>query len=338
MIILGLGGAAQLGGNPTPHSPQITGKADMKKAPFYQNVSEGPESGQAYWIETEDDVRIRVGVWRPEGETKGTIFVFPGRTEYIEKYGRTASELHRLGYATFLIDWRGQGHSDRATKDPRTGHVDRFLDYQNDVKAMVKAGDALELPKPWYLLGHSMGACIGARAIAQGLPVTKCAFTSPMWGINLSAPKRFAAWPLSWAYKALGKGDTYTPGTKGESYVLVTPFEENRLTQDSDMYQYYIKHVTTLTDLQIGAPSFGWFWGALKETKSISKWSAPSIPCVVFCGPDDALVDVKSVRDRVSQWPTGTLHMIESSRHDMLCEIPEIRNDVIRKIDDLFGG
>ena len=192
----------------------------MDIAPFFPQVAEGPDDVKAYWIEAEDKVRLRVAHWRSDDISKGTVFVFQGRTENIEKYGRAVDGLHKAGYAAFAIDWRGQGLSDRLTDDRMMGYVDRYSDYQKDVAAMLKAAHTLDLPKPWYLFGHSLGACIGLRALSEGLPMTACAFSAPLWDINLPALQRFAAWPLTWAAQLIGKSRTYAPGTRGESYVL----------------------------------------------------------------------------------------------------------------------
>ena len=63
-------------------------------APFHADLAEGPAGGHALWVNTSDGVRIRIGLW-PAGE-KGTVLLLPGRTEYIEKYGRAAADLAPL--------------------------------------------------------------------------------------------------------------------------------------------------------------------------------------------------------------------------------------------------
>ena len=82
----------------------------MELAPFDHALAEGPESARAYWITAADGVRLRVAVW-PKDNARGTIVLFPGRTEYVEKYGRVAEELTAAGYAVTAIDWRGQGRA-----------------------------------------------------------------------------------------------------------------------------------------------------------------------------------------------------------------------------------
>ena len=144
----------------------------MTPAPFLTDICDIAPNGTAYWLDTSDGVRARAVLWGKE-TAKGTVLLFPGRTEYAEKYVHTAAALSMGGYATFAIDWRGQGLADRLIDDPLVGHVDRFSDYQRDVAAMVQAADALELPKPYFMIAQSMGGAIGLRALMQGLPVAQ---------------------------------------------------------------------------------------------------------------------------------------------------------------------
>lgn len=300
----------------------------MDKAPFFPRVAEGPQNAEAYWTTTDDGLRIRVAHWPSAGASHGTIFIFQGRTENIEKYGRAVAEFHKAGYGAFALDWRGQGLSDRLTDDRMMGHVGQFVDYQKDVTAFRKAAKELDLPKPWHLFGHSLGACVGLRALIEGLPVSAAVFTAPLWDINLSALQRTAAWPLSWVAQIVGIGATYAPGTKGESYVLTTDFEENRLTHDPDMYQYYQSISQKLHDQQIGGPSLRWLFQTLRETSRLSKLVSPNTPCITFCGAEDTIVAIPAVERRMNRWCNGTLDLVPNARHDVLYETEDIRNRV----------
>lgn len=308
----------------------------MQQAPLFCDIAEAPNNGLANWTQADDGIRLRIGHWKSTTSENGTILVFPGRTEYIEKYGRTVTDLVELGYSVLVVDWRGQGLSDRITEDPMTGHVIRFTDYQKDVSAMLEAAVELDLPKPWYMLGHSLGACIGLRALIEGLSVAASAFTSPMWSIKLPAVKRAAAWPLSWAAQSLGQGHVYAPGTNGSSYVLSTPFEDNRLTNDPDMYQYFIRQATTLTDHQIGGPSMGWLFQTLKETNALTKMPSPDVPCLALCGTHDELIETTVVQRRMARWPSGTFEQIHDAKHDLLSEVAAIRRETVAKMTQHF--
>ena len=308
----------------------------MDVAPLYTEIAEGPASGAAYWIHADDKVRLRVCLWKSKSADKGTVLLFPGRSEYIENHGRTAAALDKFGYATFVIDWRGQGLSDRLADDPMLGHVARFADYQKDVSAILEAAQALDLPKPWYLLGHSMGACIGLRSLLDGLPAAACAFTAPMWGIKMSRLERVAAWPLSWAAQAVGKGHIFVPGFSRQPYVLKSPFQGNNMTHDPDMYQYWVNQARTQSDLLTGGPSMGWFFQALKECRSLSKMPSPNVPCVAFCGDDDAHVVVQAIHDRMAGWDHGSFTLVPDAKHELLFEAPNIREPILAEICSLF--
>ena len=101
----------------------------MDAAPLYSDVAKGPEGGSAYWLTTSDGVRIRIGVWGPKDTASaGTILLFPGRTEYIEKYGEAAGVFAQAGYTTVSVAWRGQGLAERLLPERDKGPVGRFAD------------------------------------------------------------------------------------------------------------------------------------------------------------------------------------------------------------------
>lgn len=294
-------------------------------APFYADVAEGPEGGAAVWLRTADNVRIRVAAWT-KPKDRGTVLLFPGRTEYGEKYGRTAVAFAKAGLSTLAIDWRGQGLADRLHPDVSAGHVHHFTDYQLDVAAALTYALEANLPRPYYLLAHSMGGCIGLRALLEGLPVDAAAFTGPMWGIQISPAMRPAAWALSWSTDVLGLGHIFAPGTNGESYVSSAPFEDNTLTTSPEMFHYMQRQVASHPELGLGGPSLRWLRQALNETRLLAREPAPNIPCVTFVGTNERIVDVPRIHQRMASWPQGRLHLTQNGEHEVLMEAARIRN------------
>ena len=140
----------------------------MPSAPYRADLAEGPDDARVEYAQTVDNIRLRLCLW-PSNSAKATVLLFPGRTEYIEKYGRAARLLTASGYSVATLDWRGQGLSDRLSDDPLLGHVLRFRDYQTDVATLVEFTTRHSTPAPNFLLAHSMGGCIGLRALTQGL-------------------------------------------------------------------------------------------------------------------------------------------------------------------------
>ncbi|WP_163849423.1 alpha/beta fold hydrolase [Pseudooceanicola aestuarii] len=299
----------------------------MTQAPFHADVDEGPAGGRAVWLTASDGVRIRVGYWPCDG-ARGTVLLFPGRTEYIEKYGRAAADFAMRGYATLAVDWRGQGLADRVAGDPAVGHVGHFSDYQADAAAVVAAMPGLDLPAPWHLVGHSMGGAIGLRALMEGLPVASAAFTGPMWGIELPLALRPVAWALSAASARLGLGERLSPGTKAESYVLAETFEDNKLTTDTEMYNYMQRQTRAHPELGLGGPTMHWLYEALFETRRLSRLPAPDVPGLTFLGTDEEIVSADRIRARMDGWPGGRLEMLPGGRHEVMMEDPATRTRV----------
>ena len=63
-------------------------------------------------------VPLRFARWRSAlKERHGTVCIFPGRSEFIEKYFEVVGELRRRGFAVAVLDWRGQGGSGRLLQE-----------------------------------------------------------------------------------------------------------------------------------------------------------------------------------------------------------------------------
>ena len=295
----------------------------MEEAPLYNEMAEGPAGGRAWWLKAGDGVRIR-SAWWPGGK-RGTVLLFPGRTEYVEKYGRTAADLAGLGYGTIAVDWRGQGLADRLTADPLVGHVGAFADYQLDVVALTEMARQLDCPGPWFLLGHSMGGCIGLRALHEGLPVRAALFSAPMWGIQMSRPTRPFAWAISWLASRLGRGASFAPSTDRVTYVLNTPFEENALTSDPEMFAYMQRHAREHPELTIAGPSLRWLYEALLETRRLRTMAPPAQPALTFLGTHETIVDQPAIHLVMEKWMNGHLERVPGAQHEILMERPSIR-------------
>ena len=309
---------------------------DLTPAPFFTDVSPGPSDGAAWWLTAQDGVQVRVGIWN-RGAPNGTVLLFPGRTEYIEKYGISAQELADRGYATVSIDWRGQGLAGRFLDDARVGHVLDFTDYQYDVAAMVRCAQAQGLPKPYFLLAHSMGGCIGLRALTDGLDVGAAAFTGPMWGIRIDAHMVVPAHVLAHVMPRIGRGGDLPPGTKIDPYVLTDPFEDNMLTRDKAMHDMMRDQLAAHPELSLGGPSFTWLREALKETKALALRPSPNLPCVTYLGDNERIVHVRRIHDRMAKWPTGRIEMIENGEHEVQMEGPDLRKHIFDDMAEEFA-
>ena len=92
-----------------------------------------PEGAVEGTLKTRDGVALRFARWPPPPGRKGTVCVFQGRAEFIEKYFEVVHDARARGFAVAMMDWRGQGLSDRALRDPRKGHVGSFSEFDLDI-------------------------------------------------------------------------------------------------------------------------------------------------------------------------------------------------------------
>ncbi|MEI4486716.1 alpha/beta hydrolase [Frigidibacter sp. MR17.14] len=300
-------------------------------APFHAGVAEGPASGHAVWVRTRDGLRLRVGLW-PHPGARGTALIFPGRTEFVEKYGAVAAGLAARGLATAAVDWRGQGLADRQLSDPMTGHVMRFEDYQQDVAAYLGAVRAASLPAPMVLVAHSMGGAIGLRALHEGLPVVGACFSAPMWGLALKGAVMPAAWVLSWAAGRLGFGHRYAPGTGPDPYVGAAAMAGNVLTSDPQEFARMQRQLAAHPELALGGPSLGWLGAALLETRALRRQAMPALPCHVAVGTNERVVDPEAVAAGAARWSGASFARMEGAEHEILMERPGIRGAFLDRI------
>ncbi|TJZ93775.1 alpha/beta hydrolase [Paracoccus gahaiensis] len=300
----------------------------MQQAPFHQLPDDRSAPARAYWTQADDDLRLRLAHWQAPGDDpQGSVLLFPGRTEYVEKYAPVAHRLTAQGYDVLSIDWRGQGMSDRLQADPRLGHIGDFADYQRDVIEMIVAAKHLDLPRPWHLLAHSMGGCIGLAALGAGLPVQSAVFSAPMWGINLRRVQHGMALGIAYLAGRVGRGGLAAPRSGGgaTTYPLDESFNANLLTRNGDEWARLVREAVAWPDLTIGGATFDWVGKALNECTRLSRLPSPDLPMLVSLGSDERIVSPQAIRDRAARWPDADLLVIPGARHEILMETDELR-------------
>lgn len=267
------------------------------------------------------------------------MLLLPGRTEYIEKYGRAAAELAMRGYATVAVDFRGQGLADRLLPDAIKGHVEAFADYQLDISAVMKwMQSAHGVNGPFFLLGHSMGGSIGLRAIMNGLPVRAAAFSAPMWGIGISTVMRPLVTPIARMLTALGRGLAYAPTTGPVPYVLKAAFAGNTLTKDRGMWDYMVAHLHAAPALALGGPTVQWLQMAVADCAAMAHLPCPDLPIYCALGTDERIVDPAAIHRRMKRWPGAQFDIIKGAEHEVMMEVPAIRTRFFDRACALFDA
>ena len=302
-------------------------------APYDQALAGGP-AASAHWLRTRDGLRIRVALWR--GGARGLVVVLPGWTEYVEKYGVLAGDLVAAGYSVVSVDWRGQGLSDRLLSDPSRSHIRDFAEYQVDLDAVLAFAEGIAGPR--YLLAHSMGGCIGLRALMRGVVFDRVAFSAPLWGVPVAAWQRPLAMVLPKVADRLGISGWLAPGTGRDNIVAQGVFEGNRLTSDKAEWDRMVAQARARPEFALGGPSIAFAGAVLAECAALAAMPSPPVACLTGMGTDERVVEGKAIPERMARWPGGVLHLAKGGRHEVLMEAPELRTEFLSRILAHFAG
>lgn len=301
-------------------------------ASFLNNVFKWPQAANTNYKATTDGIRVRTSFWAAN-DPVGTVFVFPGRADYIEKYGGLANFCLSNNLNVIAIDWRGQGLSERLLDDKNIGHIEDFKNYQNDVEVIIKEAKDASLVKPWIIFAHSMGGLIGLRTLHDNPVFKKVVFTSPMWGIQMPPILKSGASIIMSLISLIGKMETYAPTTSPETRILNEEYEFNKLTSDIRNFKLLRQQLIQHPDLQIGGPSSAWVSAALDEIEFQIGKEPPITPALCFLGEKEEIIDNLAVREFCKNWDSCDLISIPDAKHDLLMEKKVILHSLFKKLE-----
>ena len=119
-----------------------------------------------------DGVQLRHARWdATRGPRRGTVCLFQGRGEFIEKYFEVIADLRRRGFAVATMDWRGQGGSTRLLANPRKGHVRSFAEFDRDLAHFMQEVVLPDCPAPyiaWRTPWAATSCCAMPRCRGRG--------------------------------------------------------------------------------------------------------------------------------------------------------------------------
>jgi lysophospholipase len=300
-------------------------------------VPEGAVSGM---LKTRDGIGLRFARWEPPPGRKGTVCLFPGRTEFIEKYFETVRDLRARGFGVAILDWRGQGFSTRVLARSRKGYVRSFAEYGIDLDAFVNEVVLPDCAPPYFALAHSMGATILLRAAHQGFGwFDRMVLLAPM--VSLPGLRRSAATRISIkAMRLLGLGSSYVPG--GDAGVLMErPFIGNPLTSDPVRFARNIAVLEAEPALATGWPTVAWADSAFRAMRELSEPSYPTKirqAILVVAAGADRIVSTPAIDEFAIRLRTGRHLIVPGARHELLMEQDCFRSQVLAAFDAFVPG
>jgi lysophospholipase len=300
-----------------------------------------PKKPTVTQVKTSDGVLLRVARWRPTARrVRGTVCILQGRAEFIERYFETINELRRRGFAVVAFEWRGQGRSGREVDNPRKGHVRDFSHYRRDLEAVRAEVMAPHMPEPHFALAHSMGGAIALLAAREGwLPFERVVATCPMVDlciIRITHLRRTSARLLRW----VGLGKSFVPGG-GETPISTKPFEGNRLTSDRTRYLRNAALAEAMGEGAIGDPTIAWTDAAFRL---IGRFRDPRfpleirVPTLIVAAGADPVCATPAIERFAARLKAGHALVIPGSRHEILMERDEIREEFWAAFDAFIPG
>jgi lysophospholipase len=290
-------------------------------------------------LKTRDGILIRYARWAPPPGRKGTVCIFQGRAEFIEKYFEVARDLRARGFAVVAFDWRGQGLSGRMLSDPRKGHVRSFDEYEIDLEAVVKEVVLPDSPPPFYALGHSMGASIVLRAANKHRWFERIVLSTPMFALP-PAPWGALRRPIVRTMRLMGMGPAYIPGGS-PTVVAAQPFVGNNVTTDPVRHARTAAVIDAEPALGIGSPTVSW---AASAFEIMSEFTEPGYaarlrqPVVMVAAGRDDIVSTSAIEDFSMRMRAGSHLIVAGARHELLLEQDRYRAQFWAAFDAFVPG
>lgn len=282
-------------------------------------------------FENRDGLKLRFARWVENHEqNRGTVCIFSGRGEFIEKYYEVVGELRKRKYSVAIFDWRCQGGSDATSKKNKKNYVSNFKKYDLDLHDFMK-NIVLPFCQPPYIgLGHSMGGTILLRnLICSDTFFSRSVLTAPMIGIaDFDTILRQMIIKLGLEFLCfLGLGRFFLPG-KYRQISQQNVFKNNNLTSDYTRWKRTKDILDAAPQLKIGPPTFGWTKAALRALTNIQRTEyARKIknPVLMFAAGADTIVSSARAEKLSNLMKNCTFVNLPHSLHEVLQERDQIR-------------
>lgn len=298
-----------------------------------------PDKAQGGFFEGDRGIKIRYGVFGAAGRPlKGTVVVFTGRNEAIEKYFETITDLSKRGFGVAIMDWRGQAGSGRMLKDPQRGYVERFGSYLADIDRFFTEVVLPDCRGPYYVLAHSTGALAALAAVPTLVNrVRRMVLIAPLLGsdslpFSLKTTRR-----VTGLMRMLGLGRLYASGGAWQP----TPFAENVLTSDEARYKRNTLLYTTYRQLSLGSPTVSWINAVSTASEMVQDpdfCARIHMPILLVAAGADTVVSTRDIERYARRIRSASIVTIDGAKHEILQESDHYREQFFAAFDAFIPG
>ena len=244
-----------------------------------------------------DGHRIYYETFKSGEESRGSVVILHGFTEFIRKYSEIIYYFNQQGYDVYMIEHYGHGYSERRSDvgdNLSKVAVDEFEVYTDDLKQFM---DEVVIPeskgRKLVLFAHSMGGGIGTRFLELYPEIFDYAvLSSPMIGINTNGIPEWIAKFISGSANLFGAGDGYVFGHY--DWDAVESFSDPSCPATSYPRYYYFFEMRKEDEYhQTYGATWSWLNASLKATEKMVKKSEAEkveIPVLMLQAEVDSLV------------------------------------------------
>jgi alpha-beta hydrolase superfamily lysophospholipase len=256
-------------------------------------------------VQTADATELFTRRWPVPDATprRGAVVLVHGLGEHCGRYAHVADALTATGLEVLAYDHRGHGRSGGV----RGGlpHPDALLD---DLALVYQS-----LGEDAFLLGHSLGGTVAARAVTGGWVAPRgLILSSPALAVDLSAGQR--------ALAAVGRRllpDRPMPNRLPVDKLSHDPAEVAAYRSDPSVHD------------RLSARLFDWLVAAGESARAEA--SRVTVPTLGLVAGADALVAARGSREFFAALPdgVGTLHWYDELYHELFNEREPDRSRVL---------
>jgi len=260
---------------------------------------------------TINGVALFVRDWPATAARRGSALLVHGLGEHSGRYDHVAAALGAEGVAVRAYDQRGFGRSAGARATiPSAGAL--VEDAAAMFEALASEARAAGEPPP-FLIGHSMGGLVAARAVTGGRIAPRgLVLSSPALALRLNRVARFA----------VRLGARLVPNLR-----LPHGLPLNRLSHDPRVVVDVVADPLTTSKATPRLVAFMLDAGRLARRDAVSLGT----PTLLLAAGDDHLVDAGGSREFAAAAPAGRveLHWYDGLYHELFNEREPERGEVL---------
>lgn len=289
-----------------------------------------PEGAQAVEFAAPDGAKLR-GAFFPAGEARGTVVLLTGWSEFIEKYFETIEDLRARKLNVAMMDWRGQGLSDRESA-PHTKWRDFFRILSDDLRLFVEAHVKPRFHGPYILMTHSMGGMPALMLLASGYPAfERAVLCAPMTRLFPEPQNKITELAAALA-SAVGMAAKPVMRTTDHADV----FEGNIFTSDERRHARFRDLRLAAGEAANDAPTYGWVNAAIKASNAIHAPGALDgieTPTLIITAGAEKQIDGADHAEIAKRNENISLETIPGALHEIMMERDELRAAYFKAFD-----